>query len=489
MSNTNIKLAIEENNIIKGKKSLNEKIRSELNLEKWSIWQPAHSKNKETRELARVITNSDGSKLISKVTVGYVDRIGTITTEDQKLFYILLKLWEESGRSMEKIPFSLRHIGRSLNIKWGTRIIEYLTQSYKRLRATPIVWENSYYDSTTKETIEVLEVFNILSELKIIKKKTDGHITKEAGYFRFNDFILKNLLNNYTKPLLIDVVISLKSEIAQILYTYLDLIMAGKTHYERKTRDLFNDLNLVGKAYQNLSNRKQRLEIALRELQDVQLSSGVLAEARLEETKDGKDCKAVFVKKSLKKHQLEDIEEIRQLPLPKTDPLASELVRYFHQKLNRPNGQPTSKELDQAATLIADCGSKQARYLVDYAIKEAEKTKFQMRTFGAVFQYRAEAVKTYEEKKREQEILKTRQVQAEREKEEKLQKEVQEKEELDNFYDSFTGEQRDKVQILIQQKFNRHPFKPSQDSPLYESTWNWAKYETLKAVKKNPDLI
>lgn len=112
-----------------------------------------------------------------------------------------------------------------------------------------------------------------------------------------------------------------------------------------------------------------------------------------------------------------------------------------------------------------------------------------MRTFGAVFQYQSEAIKSYEEKKEEQELLKTRQVRTEREQEEKLQKELQEKEELDNLYHFFTGEQRDRLQILIQQKFNRHPFKPSKDSPLYESTMNWAKYETLKAVIKNPDLL
>lgn len=468
-----------------------ERIRPELNLEKWPIWRPSNSRLEQQDEviIKRESILPNGMKSTAQVKVQRVGKLGLLTTEDQKVYYALIKIWEENGCPTAQVLFSLRRLSRILNKTWGKKIIEYLSLSTTKLRAVPFVMVNTFYDSVTKEIIEVMDVFNILSELKIVKRKTDGHITKEAGYFRFNDHILKNLLNNYTKPLLMDVVISFKSEIAQILYTYLDLIMAGKTHYERKTKDLFNDLNIEGKSYQNLSDRKRKLEKAFQELRGVQFSSGILDEARLEETKDGKDCKAVFVKKSLKKHYTENIEEVKQLLLPKVDPLADDLVKYFHQRLNRPNGQPTSKELDQAMTLIADCGNKQARYVVDYAIQEAEKTKFQMRTFGAVFQYQSEAIKSYEAKRKEQEILKTRQVQAEREKEEKLQRESREKEELDNLYHSLTGERKDRLQILIHQKFNRHPFKPSQDSPLYELTMNWAKYETLKVVEKNLDLL
>ena len=74
-----------------------EKIRPDLNLEKWSIWQPSKSHNKRTRVLFREMTNGSGEILTAEVTIGYVDRIGTITTEDQRTCYALIKIWEEKG--------------------------------------------------------------------------------------------------------------------------------------------------------------------------------------------------------------------------------------------------------------------------------------------------------------------------------------------------------------------------------------------------------
>ena len=46
-----------------------EKVRSDLNLEKWSIWQPSNSRSKKTRTLSREITTSTGDKLVSEVTI------------------------------------------------------------------------------------------------------------------------------------------------------------------------------------------------------------------------------------------------------------------------------------------------------------------------------------------------------------------------------------------------------------------------------------
>ena len=79
-----------------------EKVRPDLNLEKWSIWQPASSHNKKTRTLKRDITLDNGDKVTSEVTIGYIDRYGIITTEDQKTCYALFKLWEDKGRPTEQ---------------------------------------------------------------------------------------------------------------------------------------------------------------------------------------------------------------------------------------------------------------------------------------------------------------------------------------------------------------------------------------------------
>src|SRR5947207_15117484 len=76
-----------------------EKIRSELNIEKWpAIWQPSKSKNRPAlRTMQREMTGEDGSKIISRVEVGYT-QLGTLSTEEQKLLYVLIKLCEDSGK-------------------------------------------------------------------------------------------------------------------------------------------------------------------------------------------------------------------------------------------------------------------------------------------------------------------------------------------------------------------------------------------------------
>src|SRR5215813_11730210 len=76
-----------------------EKIRSELNIEKWpAIWQPAKSKTKPTlRTMERQVIADDGNRVVSRVEVGFT-HLGTLTTEEQKLLYVLIKLWEDAGK-------------------------------------------------------------------------------------------------------------------------------------------------------------------------------------------------------------------------------------------------------------------------------------------------------------------------------------------------------------------------------------------------------
>jgi len=95
-----------------------------------------------------------------------------------KTYYALVKHWEDHGRPEHYTPFSLRRIAKLLRKKWGTNVIDSVTQSLIRLRGTLLIWENSYYNNTTKETAELIDTFNILSELKIIRRKIDISATE-----------------------------------------------------------------------------------------------------------------------------------------------------------------------------------------------------------------------------------------------------------------------------------------------------------------------
>ena len=243
------------------------------------------------------------------------------------------------------------------------------------------------------------------SKLKIIRRKIDGHVTTEAGYFQFDDHILKNLLSNYTKPFLFDVFIEIKGEIALKLYSYLDLIMADKNHFERRTRELFEDVGLKGDSYRNPSKRKQNLQNAFNELTGIMLTTGILKSATIEKTKDGKDYKAVF-HKTARPALVENAEPQTRFATPapvvinnyskQPDPLTAEaerLVRYFHKIFHGVDAHlPQSKETSQALSLISQHGPEACLHIIDFARTEAEKTNYAIQHFGAVLSYASRAL-------------------------------------------------------------------------------------------------
>jgi ribosomal protein L12E/L44/L45/RPP1/RPP2 len=396
------------------------KVRAELNLEQWSIWQPAKSKNDpKPRVLTKEITLDNGDKITAQVEISVTAR-GALTTEDQRTYYALIKYHDENGRADDTTYFSLRQLSKILGKGWGTRASETITDSLARLYGTSFLWVHSYRDATTGKTSESLEGFRILEKLKVVRTKQDGHTTRAEGYFRFNDAILANLRKNHTKPVLLDVVLSFKSEVAQIIYTQLDRILSRDiTSYEKRTKELFADLGLEGKEYAYQSARKRILEKAIAELENAPLSNGAtLASVRLEKTADGKDYKLVAKRGRAKpknapaaprssESQENPHSKEERPPESRTEAKnegreakqkGSELIAYFQQVFfgaEKLTTQPGKKHRDLADSIVASHGEAVSRYIVDFAKAEAEKSKYPIATFGAIANYVDRAVASY----------------------------------------------------------------------------------------------
>lgn len=395
------------------------KIRAELNLEQWSIWQPSNS-NREAkpRILKREIETPNG-KQVAEVEIAASHR-GTLTTEDQKTYYALIEHHQRNPRHDNIVYFSLRSLSKSLAKKWGSRTIETLTDSLARLRANTLVWRNSYHNSESGRTDETLDFFNIITDLKIITAKDGGHTTRAEGYFKLNDAIIANLERNHTKPVLLGVVLSFKSEVAQILYTQLDRILSRDIAvFEKRTKELFEDLGLEGKKYIYPAGRKQTLEPAIAELENAPLSNGLtIASVKLEKTADGKDYKLVAKRgraraksatveprsgegeenpHSKENRPLERRTEAKNEPA-KVEPKGSELIAYFQQVFfgaEKATAKPAQKHRDLADAIISQHGEAVARYVVEFAKTEAEKTNFPIATFGAIANYVDRAVASH----------------------------------------------------------------------------------------------
>jgi len=393
------------------------RVRTELNLEQWSIWLPSNSnRDPGPRVLSREIVGENGQKIRAEVEIA-ASRKGTLTTEDQRTYYALVEHHQRSGRPESVVYFSLRGISKSLAKKWGSRTIETLTDSLTRLRANTIVWKNSYLDAASGKAQEELGFFNIITDLKIITAKQDGHTTRAEGYFKLNDAIIANLERNHAKPVLLDVVIGFKSEVAQILYTQLDRILSKDiATYERRTKELFVDLGLEGRKYGQPSGRRQLLAPAIAELQNAPLTNGYLIRtAQLERTADGKDYKLV-IKRGLTRLKNDPVEprfsESRtelppqrnraaqgriepNPPIPAVAGKGIELLAYFHTVFfgtETLTTQPAQKHRDLADWMIASHGEELSRYIIDFSKAEAEKTRFAIATFGAVANYIDRAV-------------------------------------------------------------------------------------------------
>ena len=406
-------------------------VRPDRNLEKWPIWEPSNSRHApHARTIQREIRLPDGSKAVATVEVGFTNK-GALTTEDQKTCYALIKYWENKKKPSEPVYFSRQQLARILKKGWGKKTNEALTASLMRLRFTPFTWERSYYDSTTRETVERIDTFNILSELHLSRRTKEGHTTNEASYFSFNERILRNLLSNHTKPVFLDTILGFQSEIAQILYTHLDLVLSDKTVYERRTKELFEDLGIDGKAYRYPSKRAQTLEPALRELQGAPLPTGMLKEVKLERTVDNTDFKIVVRKSKVRvpRQKLNSAPElmpptVTHLSAPQTQattlslvfeepkgaaPDAIEQARFFYQVFFKSGdtAHPTSKELSQAADHLERLGEEKARYVVTFASREARRTGFDIQTYGGICQYEGRALSEYEQnaRKRTEAIL------------------------------------------------------------------------------------
>lgn len=319
-------------------------VRQELNIQKWPLFATSTCR-KKSREIVREVILENGDRVARKVTIGKINEneVGILRITDYKIFNALVKLWEEAGKPVNTgVNFALYKISNSLRVDWGGKTYKEIRKALTRLKAIPITWEDSFYQKETETTEKMVDYFNILEDLRIFERKRDK---TDQPYFAFSVFklnyrIINNLLNNYSKPLYLDVILRFKKEISVLLYGHIDLIMADKNLYERKTQQLFDDLELS--EYKYPSDRKRLLEPALRELEGVELTTGILDYAKLEKTIDGKDWKVVF-RKSRKRPKIEYKKEQE-----KTNNNVGQMIGFFNQKFPDKKGlltEDTAKQL------------------------------------------------------------------------------------------------------------------------------------------------
>lgn len=99
---------------------------------------------------------------------------------------------------------------------------------------------------------------------------------------------------------------------------------------------------------------------------------------------------------------------------------------------------------------------------------------------------------SYEKWQKQQETIKAKQTQEEKEKREKIQQEQDKKEELNKLYESLSENQKQKVNLLIDQKFQKYPIPLWNKDPagkLYQAVLQSIHFEVLENLKENQNLL
>lgn len=273
-------------------------VRSELNIEKFMFWVTSNC-TKQSHNIQRTLVDDSGNRRVVAVTVGRIadKEVGVLRTFDLKMFYVLLRHWQEAGRPTDgPIPFAIHDLAQRLNLSWSGRTSMMLKASLERLRFIPIKWENSYFDKETQITENVISGFTILNHLTLHERTKGQGTPKTKCCFQFDNRILKNILQNYSKPLRLNEMLALSTELALMLYTRLDLWMSNTNVFEKKLKNLIVELGLNLENYKYPSQRRKLLETPVAELEGKALSTGIIQQAEIVPTADGEDLKLVVKK-------------------------------------------------------------------------------------------------------------------------------------------------------------------------------------------------
>ncbi len=383
----------------------------------------------ETRYLQTQITDEHGNRQGISAIINPHARLGILTTFDERVFYALIEIWQEQNR-VDICRFSEREIARRINVQWGRQSAKAIRDSLTRLSGVSIEWNGSFYDSTKDELIEIHNPFSILNHLEITSTK-NKHFKDKRAEFGFNRRVIKNLNSNYSRPVRFDVILSFHYPLAQALYILTEPKLYGTKQYHRKTKGLVEDLGLIGKSYQRRAIRVQEFGKLQKELIGKPTSFGEVIEKY--EINPGKDdalllitrsgagrikgkkaevSKAKRSESSQKPHKPRQDEEKTQPRVTPTStskkPLkakyeALEVLNYFDEVFGLAGDadkQHSKNVVSKAETFIKRDGLEKAKFLIDFARREAPKTGYSPRTFNGIIQYRSDALKEWKVKER-----------------------------------------------------------------------------------------
>lgn len=282
--------------------------RTELTIEQNSLFVANTYKGESFVRESSVTHPESGEEVIRRMTVGKVhatDRErGVLRQIHQDVFYKVLELWGRQGYQVGKLRNKVYGTIRVSAYELVTAVFSGgdSAKGYRRTRellrdltAIPVVLENVY----TWQGLKDREEFSLLSEVTWSERSVGADGRPAVGgestvTILLSSLVTEGFLARHIKVLLgkpyeeLDAGRGRRSEIARLLYPFLDAQLATKDTYHAKLDALAERFGL--QRYPYASKRKEKFEPAMRALNGKLIHEGRnILRVSLQPSADGKD--------------------------------------------------------------------------------------------------------------------------------------------------------------------------------------------------------
>lgn len=244
----------------------------------------------------KVFTQDDGTEVRGSLTITPLKDRKRPTTTTLRIFLGLIQMWELQGRRPDgKVNFSTRQFAHVLGYKWqGKHTADKIAEHLEILTYTKIEFVFSFI-KPDGQVVDFNDPINIISSGRYIdfKKRPQSYTFKKLHEYTLHPGLVENMLAGHVRPINYEIFITLKNDVTASLYSLLDLYLAKKPKWERRSLPLLMDeLGYQGERYKSRRARHAKLKELVRELDGKELLHGKL-DLSIEETADGQDWKLV----------------------------------------------------------------------------------------------------------------------------------------------------------------------------------------------------
>ena len=277
---------------------LQEIIRPEQNLEKWSDFLFPHPKTpglNQPRGKQWEITLPNEEIGIASIRVEPSTAHQGYTTRTYDVYLALVRIWEQRNKPTEPFNTSMAEVCKILELPTNGKNLKLIEEEGNRLLKTNISWTLAYKIDKDLHTVKNQQILDTFDYSSMSERFDISNKFEKTCSVKFHRKILENLLLNNTIPVNFTARKSITSPMAKVLYSKVDKILySSKRDYSRTILNLVSDLNLTEGRYKYLSQRKTLAEKLQSSLNNKLLSNMSKLIVKIELTSKGDDWKCIF---------------------------------------------------------------------------------------------------------------------------------------------------------------------------------------------------